>query len=568
MEDINFDEYFPVDYTETIQYYWIYSNSVSRIQIRNAITHTPNTATFYDYIHTSKHWTKPLLRYFQSTTNITELFSSSKNITMCSDGGIRQQIAGFGVAVGIDDNIVATTHMKMAPIFNEFTSYRCEAVGMLGALALYNKLQEYIELTQGQRINTTLRLLCDNESRVKVINRTRYCPLSPKFYYTSEADILKEILVLLKYISSKGEHVVIRHITGHQDRSSTSLSPEARLNMEADRQATASLSLPTSHQLDTQNTTAIVIVDGKIVTSNHTRILRERYQLIELRNHYNNINSWEDFVFDTVWWEAHGASLHQLMPGELTTIQKYLQNRLPCNRREHIYYGYIDAACRVCGELEVQSHIFTCQQCPIRCSLRVEYIKKLRHYLENSRLNDTATNVIIMSVSAYLDGYDPPDIEEFDPHVSLELRQAFVDQENIGWDQWMKGWIAKSWVGVYEIDLLSKDHQIPHQTTKKWATQIISQTFEFVLNNWKTRNEIKHSTNDTPIAREKEKLTNKIMWQKAKVEYFPNNYLASLTREALLELPIENLKMTDSQIQILVRASKRKTCVLRDTEIE
>jgi hypothetical protein len=43
---------------------------------------------------------------------------------------------------------------------------------------------------------------------------------------------------------------------------------------------------------------------------------------------------------------------------------------------------------------------------------------------------------------------------------------------------------------------------------------------------------------------------------KTKITHFPNNYLRNLTVEAIRGLPIANLKMTDSQFQILVRANR------------
>jgi hypothetical protein len=69
-------------------------------------------------------------------------------------------------------------------------------------------------------------------------------------------------------------------------------------------------------------------------------------------------------------------------------------------------------------------------------------------------------------------------------------------------------------------------------------------------------------------SRKKSKLIDKIMWQKEKITYFPNRYLERLTWEDLQDLPLDNLLMTDCQIDILLRASKKKTCVPRDTEIE
>jgi hypothetical protein len=212
--------------------------------------------------------------------------------------------------------------------------------------------------------------------------------------------------------------------------------------------------------------------------------------------------------------------------------------------------------------------IIKCGTCPQRIDLRSKYIRNLRYYLENSRLHDTAINVITTSIGCYFDGYDVPELQEMAPEANELLIRAFEDQEAIGWDQWFKGRLAKSWGAVYEFDLAHLDHRIPLQTPQKWVKTIITDIFEFDLQSWSIRNDIEHGVNEDPLARRKEKIITKIMWQKDKIDYFPNRYLENLNMEDLQTLPLDNLIMTECQFDILIRASKRKTCVPRDTEIE
>jgi hypothetical protein len=200
---------------------------------------------------------------------------------------------------------------------------------------------------------------------------------------------------------------------------------------------------------------------------------------------------------------------------------------------------------------------------------RATYTKKLRFYLENSRLNAIATRFIMASVTAYFDGYDAPDLDDIVPDASDLLRVAALHQEEIGWDQWLKGRIAKAWGAIYERDLARTDHNLYRQTPDRWAKQIIAALgFEFVLQCWSIRNEAEHGTREDSVVRKKEKLITKIMWLKEKIQVFPNRYLATMTKEDLQTVPLDNLVMTESQIDILIRASKWKACVPMDTEIE
>jgi predicted RNA-binding Zn-ribbon protein involved in translation (DUF1610 family) len=170
----------------------------------------------------------------------------------------------------------------------------------------------------------------------------------------------------------------------------------------------------------------------------------------------------------------------------------FLQNRLPCNRRQNMYYGYVSYACALCGELEHQKHIYRCESCTVRANIRVKYLKDLRYYLENSRLKPTTARVIVQCVQAHLEGYDSPDIEDMAPDASSLLIQAIEEQEEIGWDQWFKGRLSKKWGEIYDIDLCTINHNLRHQTSQRWATNLIKDIFKFVLEFWSVgRSEIK-----------------------------------------------------------------------------
>ena len=96
-----------------------------------------------------------------------------------------------------------------------------------------------------------------------------------------------------------------------------------------------------------------------------------------------------------------------------------------------------------------------------------------------------------------------------------------------------------------------------HQTSERWATNIILLTWRFVLDSWSIRNNTEHGMDTDPLQVKKQKLINKIMWQKKQIGYFPNNYLATMTEEQLQSLPIENIMMTESQLKLLIRASSQ-----------
>jgi hypothetical protein len=356
MADFDLTSYFPVDYTENNLELRVCIRNLSRMLITSNSEQRVCVDSFQSYVRTTRDWKSPLLHSMQLYNQLRTGILSQDEIVICSDGGVRRSCAGFGVVMSNNNSIVASTNMLISPGHNAFTSYRSEAMGVLGAMVLYDRLQEFTLQRCGNRATVQVRFLCDNEALVKTLNKLRRRPITPKFYYLPDVDIIKEILVLIRAINRNGQVVEFKHVKGHQDRNPGPLSFDASLNVQADQLATASLQLPQHHKLDMPNTKATLLIQDKVVTSHHSQQIREAYHLIALKKHYKNLNSWDEGVFDTVWWEAHGMALSTLRPGELTTIQKLLQHRLPCNRRENMYYGYIGAECRTCGELEHQNH--------------------------------------------------------------------------------------------------------------------------------------------------------------------------------------------------------------------
>jgi hypothetical protein len=373
---------------------------------------------------------------------------------------------------------------------------------------------------------------------------------------------LREIIHLIRYIRGKGETIIIRHIKGHQDRISNNLTYEARLNVEADRMASDSLNLPpTTTAITFPSSKALIFIDNKLVSSNYKEHLRNAFTILPYREHINNINNWANDTFDLVWWEVHGKAIDKYGPYQQLMLQKYFQKRLPTNKRENKYYKYISSGCSVCQQLETQEHLLTCTACEARRTTRDQYLVDTKKYLQQTHCSPATIHTICSSIRRWFQGEDFPTDIELQIYDDPILAQAYNELLTIGWNQWFYGRIAKSWTSVYTRDInrtirnVNNGPRLP--SSEVWATKLVVMTLGLVHACWQHRNDREHGTNEDPIANQKDKLIRKIMWFKTKIDYFPNNYLRSLTEEILKGLPLANLKMTDSQLQILARANKK-----------
>jgi hypothetical protein len=217
--------------------------------------------------------------------------------------------------------------MRIAPEYASFTSYRCEAFGMLSALTMYDKLQLFTKSITGNRVPTEIKIYCDNEALVNIINRQSWTKYFTKFHSSPDANVLREIIHLMREISSQGEQIHICHIKGHQVRVTQNLSYEASLNVAADATATESLALPApSTPIKFLCTIANIYIKGKLVSSKFKSYLREAYRLVPHREHINQINNWDPSVFDLVWWDIYGRALDKFNINQQLMLQKYFQN--------------------------------------------------------------------------------------------------------------------------------------------------------------------------------------------------------------------------------------------------
>jgi ribonuclease HI len=101
-------------------------------------------------------------------------------ICICSDGGVKDNKPGVGIVISNELNIIATNKFKFDNEYNDITSYRCEGVGLLGAVKSFkNMLLHYNKIQEGKLVRVLI--LCDNQSMVKVVNKYRYIKKNKKF---------------------------------------------------------------------------------------------------------------------------------------------------------------------------------------------------------------------------------------------------------------------------------------------------------------------------------------------------------------------------------------------------
>jgi hypothetical protein len=145
------------------------------------------------------------------------------------------------------------------------------------------------------------------------------------------------------------------------------------LNIIADSLATKALTIKGQVEQLTVLPTATLFKNKLLVTGLHTKILRQSYNSIELRDYLNLANKWKRNTIDLIWWEVHEKAITSKSISTIKRkfIQKFLHNRIPTNERQNKYYQYINPTCKNCLLVnETQNHIFRCTECPKRENIK------------------------------------------------------------------------------------------------------------------------------------------------------------------------------------------------------
>jgi hypothetical protein len=363
-------------------------------------------------------------------------------------------------------------------------------------------------------------------------------------------DIIRGVVHGIKKAATNRGFITVRYIRGHQDRNNSQLSDLAKLNVQADTLATLGLKQHPTTDVYLSTDRAVLWIDNKKVGSKFTKHLRNKFSSIQMYSHYQDKYKWTDNTLKAIWWEAHGKALYCYSTKKQTIIQKFIHERIACNSRESKYYLHRSPHCHLCKEsIEDHNHILKCKMCSNRNLLRKKFIMQIGDKLKLLGTNQDSTRLIIMSLTNWLDNKAHPNIFEVVPDASSYLVQAMKEQSEIGWDQWFRGRISNTWGYLYQNDVQNGRALVNHPSADKWGKEVITITWNFVLECWFERNCNEHDSKGDPITRAKQKMTDEIMWHMdQKEEEIPSQYLCTTTEELLL-LPQQNLKIMLEQMK-------------------
>ena len=471
------------------------------------------------YIHGLPQWHKRLLKNFRQTASdlqVWRAFRARRRLTIASDGGLKDRIATFGwkivsnKGIGIENDISLFEGSGPADgPFDISSSTRSELGGLLAPLLLCASLAAH----WGLRHKCRLRWLSDSKaaiSRVDFITRNSH--RTPR-QVPEDHDYMTAIQELSKNL---GRRIKTQWIKGHQDERTpyVDLTGDAKLNVDVDELATlhqtSKRQLPTeiSPHLSEQKIT--VVINGKRYPSQINAQIRYHINGSNLKQYLTTKQGWTEDTWYKIDLHTFGVHFRRLTMGQKVQHMQFIYDLQPVGRRKgQISKNDSDSVtqcpcCRI--EIENQYHLLHCRHNPKRTTSLAAFYKEVQRAQAGSKFG----RIIADAFDQWFeDPASTPSMENTrDPtldhntlftseYVSL-IKAAFTHQQEIGWMNAARGFLAKAWFQVACTQLQipgGPNEEVTHtcrQDGQQRTYRVVRALHTLVTSLWQGRNEELH----------------------------------------------------------------------------
>jgi hypothetical protein len=335
------NDYHPIDQIRRKQHFIVKYGDIYQYQIENI--QQINPTNFQQFLEI-QDWISPIITNLVLPYPIILNSKEEYELIICCDGGVKDNIAEFGITTSLNNNIVLETNTRLPEIHNDYTSNRAEAQGVYYSTHISMAIHKYLNNISNNPISINTTIYSDNKNVVDTVNQFRYKHIIPlKCFSNADFDILYSIIQLTRNIPIST--LKTKHIKGHQDRNNnTNLSYPATLNIRADVLATIALkndNVPIFPLLSN----ATLMIEGKQITASHNETIRKNFASIRTRKYLQDKHGWKDQTIEQIWWLTHEKAIQCRTSEQRIYIQNFIHNKLPTNQRQKLYYPYKSDIC-------------------------------------------------------------------------------------------------------------------------------------------------------------------------------------------------------------------------------
>lgn len=161
-----------------------------------------------------------------------------------------------------------------------------------------------------------------------------------------------------------------------------------------------------------------------------------------------------------------------------------------------------------CNGVETNDHILQCNNCGVpRRHCRTEWTVEIMDYLSQEHTPASVKTAILAALMCWLDGTEVPPVQSIVPNATEALQQAYQSQNDIGWDNLLRGKLSHCWADIITQHLRGHPNVNKTLAAVKWASDLLLVLWHGILRIWEERNREAHGTDcKTKQSREKSHL--------------------------------------------------------------
>jgi hypothetical protein len=391
---------------------------------------------------------------------------------------------GFGWAMAVDQTILATGSGTM-PKGIERTTQRQS--GLAGIYAGIHTARSIVHGTWTSH-DPELNIVCTHKGTADYM--TRICQRT----YKQRAP-LHDLFTPTKRIlhALQRRRVTVKHIETSEDNELE--QTVAKATTMAQQHWNREEAYDSPEQSPCTQTMATLCHKGIAISKNYERIIRLAVHKPQHMEYTREKFGWTNETYENINWEAFAFVTGRLNINRRTRQSKFNHRWLPIGSRRKIIDNLAPEKCPCCDEPdeETHDHILTCQAAS-RHDVRTEFLESYGRLLEKLKAPNLMRTVILTSIDEWNkdQSYTCPITQDI--RRDRALHEAIRAQNEIGWDQFQRGYIAKSFQYCYNNHC--HDRPMNDYESNKWTILTINAVFEHFEQQWEKRNQAIHGHDD------------------------------------------------------------------------
>jgi hypothetical protein len=189
-----------------------------------------------------------------------------------------------------------------------------------------------------------------------------------------------------------------------------------------------------------------------------------------------------DTDFKVIHWKAAQKAFKSVPRGKQRWQLKYMTGHCAVGRMMQIRKEWDHAMCPICGDpLETTRHVLMCKHIRARNQWTIS-LAKVKQWMEKQETHPDLIQRILAHLQAWVDDVDPPSKGN-----NIKIRRALMEQESIGWFQFVLGMHTSRFAEIQHQYYISLDKKY---TGRRWTTALITKLWDVSWDMWKLRNDV------------------------------------------------------------------------------